>query len=272
LGCVFESGWKLLVARFNPDGSLEKTFSDGVNAGYGVYEGINDSSFTPDDIKAVAIDSSGRIFALGNCLAGNPAKNKIIVWAVKADGSTDNSFGSGGKISFRGASEAGSKDYGSDITIDSSGRILIAGYDENINGVMLAALWRLKTDGSPDPNFSDGKTSGFVLDSYPSYGPFTLGRSRGNSLVIDSADKIIVAGVSSSISESGLTVWRFNANGTPDQSFSSNGIKTFSGAVESGSIDIANKIKIDSAGRMVILGTSTPPDSKLKLTVVWRLK
>src|SRR5262249_50828470 len=133
---------------------------------------------------------------------------------------------------------------GSDVAIDSSGRIVVAGTTNNT-----FAVARYKPSGKLDPSFGDdGKvTVGF--------GPGCS--AEANALAIDGSGRIVIAG-SRSCPPTGVFVptfalARLKPGGRLDPTFGSNGKVTASPPVGNNE-DVAYAVAIDSAGRIVAAG------------------
>ena len=90
------------------------------------------------------------------------------------------------------------------------------------------------------------------------------------STAVDGDGKIVVTGGSMNAAANyDLVVWRYNADGTPDTSFGTNGVFIY----RDGSAPVANEIgygvAIDRSGRIVVTGGITGTGGDL---AVWRLK
>lgn len=104
------------VARYTADGGLDPTFGDGGRV-------VTDLSEGNASIKALAIDSSGRILAAGesNDAMGNPA---YALARYEPDGTLDATFGGGDGVATIATFANGGI---TDIALDASGRILVVG-------------------------------------------------------------------------------------------------------------------------------------------------
>ena len=101
-----------LVARYNTDGSLDTSFGAGGKVVTLFYAGY---------ASGMAIQSDGKIVVAGSGIIG--ARNFLIV-RYNTDGSLDNSFGTGGKVT---TPIGGGGDIKA-IAIHADGRIVAAGY------------------------------------------------------------------------------------------------------------------------------------------------
>lgn len=183
------------AASGDPDGSFD---GDGFAT-----IGTGDS----DEAEAVAIHD-GKIISVG--YAGSTG----LVARFESDGDPDPSFGGGD--GFTTLSVPGSLRL-DDVAALPNGKIVAAGgfYDgTKYNGVVI----RLKANGTPDNTFGGGDgmfTSDFGLSDGVDF--YDLARVAGG--------KIYVTGEAYPDNDScDMALWRFNANGSPDTSFSGDGM------------------------------------------------
>lgn len=124
----------MVVARYNTDGSLDTTF-DG--------DGIALPSFDQDGkgfATSLAIDANGRIIVAGSDAAFFYSGQLALV-RYNPDGTLDTTFDVDGKLVTSGVYMG---EEAQDITIDSAGRYVVAGFGNN-NGV----VYRFESDGTP---------------------------------------------------------------------------------------------------------------------------
>jgi uncharacterized delta-60 repeat protein/uncharacterized repeat protein (TIGR01451 family) len=123
-GKIVVAGWAtasdnttdFAIARYNMNGSLDSTFGTGGKATL--------HFSTNDTLKAVAIQSSGKIVAVGHTY-NQPQGKDFVVLRYLTNGTPDTSFGSGGIVL---TDFAGTHDEAYDLAIESSsGRIVVAG-------------------------------------------------------------------------------------------------------------------------------------------------
>ena len=158
----------ILLLKYKSDGTPDTNFG---TSGVVTYGGSGD-----DEAHSITIDSQGRI------LVGGYVHNSDYDMAVlryTAAGSLDTTFGTTGIVIYNG----GDMDYGYSITIDSQGRILVAGYSKNGSNNDMTVL-RYTAAGSPDTTFG---TSGVV----------TYNGSvddKAYSITTDSQTRILVGG------------------------------------------------------------------------------
>jgi len=201
--------YSLAVARFNPNGTVDRSFS---GDGKVVSDFVFGSWWT-----SVAVDSHDRIIG-----AGDAWTNGHICFGVvryRANGTFDSTFGNVATC-FNGGGDA------DDVTVDPRDRVLAAGegFASDVP-YRVFAVARYRTDGSLDPNFGgDGRVTTDVG-----------GTSQGatvRGLAIDPRGRIVAAG---DVEDRTFTLARYTATGALDQSFGTGGtLQTrFGGAVGS---------------------------------------
>ena len=136
-------------------------------------------------------------------------------------------------------------DVANGVALTASGQILLAGYTigATLNNDFL--LERYNSNGTLDTTFG---TDGTVKTD------ISTGDDFAENLVVDAAGRIILVGESTSPTSPTFTdiaLARYNADGTPDTSFATNGILTtdFHGLG-----DIGTDVTIDSQARIVAAG------------------
>lgn len=196
----------------------------------------------------VALQPDGKIVVVGKqerCPLGptEPCESEFLVERYEADGSLDNSFGSGGVVltSFAGATEAAA----SSVIVESGGKILVGG---EAGGKF--ALARYNNDGSLDNSFGggDGKAT--------AAGPNAGGTSESGTMVLLASGQIVLAGnanVPLGPSEWGepshMALARFNKDGTLDTTYGTNGIAI-------GPRGRIYGVAADGSGRVLVAGWS----------------
>jgi uncharacterized delta-60 repeat protein len=197
------------VTRYNVNGTLDTTFGNG-----GSVSGVSGRGY------AVTLQADGKILVAGR------SGDDFAVIRYTATGALDKSFGKNGVATIDIG--ARSVDDGRGMVVQSDGRIVVAGTTRSSSQtVAKLALVRLTTSGVLDTSFG---ARGKVVRS-PSGGslPQSAPDERALGIVLDpGTNKLVVAG-SLHYSTPGTAVFRFNANGTPDTSFSGDGELTLTG-------------------------------------------
>jgi uncharacterized delta-60 repeat protein len=212
------------LARYNPNGSLDPTFSgDGTQTtpwgGTGIANGV-------------AIQADGKIVAVG----GESASINFALARYNPNGSLDTSFSGDGKqeTDFGGYNEAKA------VALQGN-KIVAVGAGLVGFGTGDFATARYNPNGSLDTTFSgDGKqTTDFGGDDL------------ANDVAIQANGRIVTAGIATGgATGNDFALTRYNSNGTLDPSFSADGRKR----TNFGGDDLANGVAIQANGRIVAVG------------------
>jgi uncharacterized delta-60 repeat protein len=223
------------VARYNPDLTLDSSFGT---------SGLVTTDFTSgvDGANSIVVQPDGKIVVTGTA-SGNTSQ--VAVARYNPDGSLDSSFGTGGKVT----TLVGSGATATAVALLSDGRIVVQG-DAFSAGHQDVALVRYSANGSLDPSFG---TSGTVISD--------LGAASAFGLVVQADGKLVIAGSTASASSSNFDflVARYNANGSLDPSFGTNGQAT----ADFGGPDNAHGVALQADGKIVVAGTAFGVGSNL---------
>jgi uncharacterized delta-60 repeat protein len=249
----------MTVWRFNTDGSLDTTFN---GTGFVVHNSAAGGN-ADDAASALALDLHGRILVTGSSrnLAGNA---DMVIWRFNPDGSFDATFNGGGIVVNNSAAGGNADDAGNAITIDSQGRIVVAGTSRNIAGNIDMAIWRFNANGTIDTALNG---SGIVVHNAAAGGNAD---DAGNAVTTDAQGRIIVTGTS--INNAGnidMAIWRFNANGSLDSALNGSGIVVHNSAAGGNGDDAGKSVVLDPQGRIVVAGTSRNNAGNADM-VIWR--
>ncbi len=190
------------LVKLNADGTLDNSFGDN-----GIV--VHDVTGKFDRIKAIAVMSSGDILGAGAVWEETRVLTSSLV-RFNSDGSIDESFGTNGVISITPGPAAS---FFNDVEILPDGSILAAGVlDYNSQYDFMAA--RFNSDGTLDSQF--GEEGVFAtLDA-------DISRYL-SSMQAQSDGKLVLIGHEGTWPESDFSLLRLTPNGTPDNSFGSNG-------------------------------------------------
>src|SRR5688572_20208238 len=220
------------IVRLNQDGSLDNSFH---------FDGkvTRDIALADDEINAIAIQADGKIVVAG--YTDNGVDYDFLIARFNTDGSSDNSFGSGGIV----VTPIGSGDeFVNALVIQPDGRIVACGHTASATNYNFAIV-RYTNGGLLDNSFGTG---GKVTTSIGAYSDVA------RSLMLQSDGKLIAAGFSTDGSFMGdFALARYTSNGTLDASFSGDGIETFT--IGSGD-DLGYASALQSDGRILIAGHS----------------
>jgi uncharacterized delta-60 repeat protein len=199
--------------------------------------------------NAMTIDAQGRILVAGR--TGEVADVDMAVVRYLPNGSLDSSFSNDGVATF-GFPGAGSYDIANSVAIDSAGRIVLGGVVEAPGGNEDFAMIRIAPDGVRDAGFGPAGSNGYVTQ------PITPGQNDvAEAGAIDSQGRIVLGGWTRN-GDDDFAAARFTANGVPDTSFGTGGIKAIDFTPLGGDQDAANAMTIDGQDRIVLAGHSGP--------------
>jgi len=234
------------VVRYNPNGSLDRSFGSG---------GIVTTTF-PEGSYAfdVALQPDGKIIAAGTVFVdfnpGDISDTDFALARYNSDGSLDTTFGNGGTMM---TDFFGNEDDVFSVLIQPDGKIVAVGSANNPATYYDFAAARYLSNGTIDTTFGvAGKVS-------TDFGDQNFDRAR--SAALQSDGRIVAAGFA--ISQNGVVqnfaVARYTSNGILDTTFSGDG-KTqidFGNCCQS-----AMKVLLQSDGKIVIVGGSNGESSE----------
>ena len=198
------------VARYNPDGSLDRSFS-------GDGKVVTDFLDYYDSARDVAIQPDGKIVVAGFVTFGS-AGGDFGLARYHSNGALDTSFDQDGKVitDILG----GSDDDAAALVLQPDGKIVVAG-DSRTNQNTFDSrftLARYNSDGSLDTTFGhDGKVT---------TGPSFNGPRAAHAVALQSDGKIVAAGIAGTgfFVSTNFCLVRYNSDGSLDTSFDTDGI------------------------------------------------
>jgi len=226
---------KMLVVRFNADGTLDTAF--GTNGATTV------NPFGYSTATALSIAPDGKIVVAGYAVLGS---SDMVVFRVTSTGALDPTFGTGGvkTLDFRGG-----LDNAIGVQVLGDGKILVAGIgaQSSANANFDFAVARLNDDGSVDTGFGPFGHNGLALyDVGGAYdGATDLGFHGASPVLLGSSTR-------TGQSNSELSVLKLTAGGLPDAAFGTNGAAFVAGA---GSL-FAGRMAVLADGKVVVSSTS----------------
>jgi uncharacterized delta-60 repeat protein len=238
---------KLVVTRFNADGSPDSTFGSGgqVATQYG------GGSFPLSGANAVAIAPDGKIVVAGGASDGSGIQ-ELLVARFNTNGSPDNSFSGNGVFLDQLASN-GNPSYLNAVAVQSDGKVVVGGQASDSGGNSRFLVGRLTTSGGWDSSFDgDGRKVQ------------QIGKAAGlaewvSSLAIQPDGKIVAGGqAADSNSQVELLAARLTTGGGFDSSFSGNGILLDQLGLGSSPVSRANSVALQPDGKVLLGGDATP--------------
>ncbi|MGD9562114.1 MAG: PxKF domain-containing protein [Pyrinomonadaceae bacterium] len=225
------SNYDFALVRYNADGSLDTTFdTDG--------KVTTDILSSTDEARSVAIQPDGKIVVAGYSFNGSNYDFAVVRYI--ADGSLDTTFDTDGKVT---TAVLSSHDYAQSVAIQPDGRIVVAGRSQNGSNYDFAVVC-YNADGTLDTTFD---TDGKVTTPVGSFGDIAY------SVAIQPDGRIVVAGYSDNGSNEDFAVVRYNADGSLDTSFDTDGKVT---TPVGSSYDNAYSVAIQPDGKIVAAGYS----------------
>jgi uncharacterized delta-60 repeat protein len=238
------SNTNFYISRRNADGSGDPSFN-------GVSLVIMDLRGTNDTATSVKIQPDGKIVVGGVSERATSGSDFALV-RLNPDGQPDLTFDGDGKVFTPLGQGAGV----ADLAIQPDGKIVAAGTaavqdPPTSQSIETFATVRYNPNGSLDTTFD---TDAMVFTRFVSTGPFgSLPHNRVTSVALQSDGKIIVAGSAGSCCSpqppSQIAAIRFNADGSPDSSFGTDGKALVSGPP--GAMAGANDLAIQSDNKIV---------------------
>jgi uncharacterized delta-60 repeat protein/uncharacterized repeat protein (TIGR01451 family) len=192
------------LARYNPDGTLDRTFGSGGQV-------TTDFAGGPDEALDLTLQPDGKLVAVGLAFTGGEHPDFALA-RYNPDGTLDRGFGAGGKVT---TDLNGSDDVAFSVALQPDGKLVAAGF--TLAGNFDFALARYNPDGTLDPGFgAGGKVTADLA------GPGLSDEAR--SVVVQPDGRIVASGFLEAPS-AGLdfALARFNAEGTLDTSFGAGG-------------------------------------------------
>ncbi len=243
----------LALARYQTDGALDTTFSgDGVLT--------QDIGGGRDDMRAVAIDSNGRIAVAGTVENFSTGTSRdIALVRFDANGSVDSTFSGSGTVI---TDVAGEPQYGLDLAVDADDKLVVAGFgylEPFPTGSSEVLLLRYGTDGALDPTFSvDGvAATGFGVGSF----------DAGEAIAIQPNGALVVAGAAGE----DFAVDRYKSVGELDPAFSGDGhVTTPFSRQPFNRVALAWDVALGSDGTITAIGTFVNHSNDTNETVLAR--
>ena len=234
------------VARFNVDGSLDTSFNG---------DGMVTTSFSAgNDVgSGIAVQSDDKIVVVGTSDNGS-GTSEFAVARFNVDGSLDTSFNGDGMVT---TSFSAGNDVGSGIAVQSDDKIVVVGTSDNGSGTSEFAVARFNVDGSLDTSFNG---DGMVTAS------FLAGNDVGSGIAVQSDGKIVVVGTSDDLSTTWVVVAGFNIDGSPDNSFGTDGSVITKSSSLTGR-DMGSGIALQSDDKIVVVGSGDDLSGALEFVV-----
>jgi len=228
-----------LIARYNTNGYPDSSF--GAN-GYVII----DAGPFQDWLHDIKIKPDGKVVAAGYTFNGQ----HYVFAAVQynTDGTPDNTFSEDG-LALVDANVSNSQCLG--LALQQDGKILLAGFSNDVNEKPTFTVARLKLNGTADSSFG---ANGIVY-------PYSPGVSeRLEDIIVLPDGKIVAAGESviSSTYRSDFTLVKMNTDGSPDMSFGAAGLSQIN---LWNTLSIPRKMALQSDLKIIVAGYINSPNN-----------
>jgi uncharacterized delta-60 repeat protein len=225
------------MAKFlSSDGSLDTTWGSSGKK-------IQHLGTSTDRAQSLILDSNGKILMGGTC------NNDFCLARFDSNGNLDTTFNTTGKVI---QPMGPGIDYGIVLGIQSTGKILLAGYiiDSGDGNKYKFAVARFETSGNLDTTFASSGKFIYALTS-SSTQPIYL-----TSMVVQNDDKILLGGYCdmdpTPSTDNQFCMIRLDADGNFDNSFDGDGIRIFD--VPGSTYDAITSLAIQPDGKIIAGG------------------
>ena len=167
--------------------------------------------------------------------------------AFAADGDLDTTFGTGGiaTYDFDGAPSNTDNDQARDVAVQADGKIVMVGYAYVTSSNNALAIMRFNADGTVDTSFGN---NGRIINDY------AVGTEQFGGVVIQPDGKIVAVGTVES--RKTRIVVRYNADGTTDTAFGTNGIFTAPLAYGGNNVTVDDpRVLLQTDGKILAMGS-----------------
>jgi len=220
-------------------GSLDATFGSGGK----VTTPVGASS---DIAWSATLQPDGKILTVGRAqISANV--NSVAIVRYNSNGTLDTTFNTSG---LKTLTFGGIDDQGRGVGLQSNGRIILGAAVGVSGGGYDFGIARLNTDGSLDTTFGPAGSNGIVTLN------FGTRPSTPSALVIQSGDKILVAGTTTFGGQNRAAVARFNSDGSLDSGFGAGGMATLPGVIGWTASSLSSVI-VQADGKIVMGGSAT---------------
>lgn len=238
----------ILLLRLNANGSLDSSFGNGGKKLVALPGGAQALVFTLVRL------GDGKFLVSGSSSPDAVDRDPMVARFL-ANGTPDNTFGSGGFVVLPTTGDAQAMD----LAVQADGKLALGGYLQQSNGLspfLDFAVWRLHPNGEPDNGFGAG---GRAQTDFTGSHDFVF------NLVLQGDGKILVAGgANSPVNPNGaaepaghLALARYTSGGVLDSTFGTGGKSVFA-LTPAGEIGLATILSAD--GKLLVAGVAKRAD------------
>ena len=229
-GYTINFDYDFAVVRYLSNGVVDNTFGSSGEA-------VVDFDFTNDTGFSLVVQSDDKIVVVGATEDANPHVGML---RLTANGSLDNTFGIGGKVT----SSIGTVSVAREVLLQSDGRLIVIGYTTT-SGNTDFLLVRYSNNGIIDPTFG---SNGSVTS------PIGTSLDYAWDGALQSDGKIIVVGDSFNGANTDFVVARYLSTGQLDATFGNGGVKVNDFGNDE---DAFYGVAIQSDGKIIGAGSSS---------------
>lgn len=237
----------LHLLAFGPVAALaQQSGSLDLNFGSNGIASIDFPSNFDDRGQCVLVQPDGRILMAGGSYQANGVKFAIA--RLMTNGTLDNTFGTSGRATAQAGSPPNLDDIIYAMALQPDGKIVAAGRTFATGLGYRAVVLRFNANGTIDNTFG---TNGIRVDDI----------APGNEdcyygVAVQADGKIVAGGLAKSSSDFDVVVARYNANGTPDATYGTNGFAI----LDIGGVDNrGSAMVLQPDGKVVVAGTHGNP-------------
>jgi len=248
-GVVTNNGMLCAVVVLKADGTIDTAFGRSGRFLFGR------NSFATD----VAVRPDGRIVVVGTAEAdtGVPTGADIVVHRLRpdrrltaAESPLDQTFGTAGSVVVAYNFGDTRDEAATAVALQPDGKIVIAGTMDSAIGDYDAVVIRLNADGSRDNSFDGNALRRLALNFGGS------NNDRGLGVAVQPDGRIVLTADATLATGRAVAVARFGANGTPDASFGSGGVKRIDLAMSDDGLAHL-PVALDANGRILIAAATS---------------
>lgn len=197
-----------LVARLNPDGSVDTSFANGGK----LVATFGDAAA---QANGVALQPDGKIVAAGASGAVYGELHDIVLIRLDTNGAYDTTFGNGGKVRTHFPGETNTGSLATNVLLTPDGKIVATGqYKTEVIQRQFAAA-RYMPNGDLDPTFGNGGLVTTLLGAFSSYAQTSILQPDG---------KLVIGGYKDARHNNDFALARYNTDGSLDSTFGTGGI------------------------------------------------
>lgn len=235
-----DTTYDLVVWKYDATGALDTNFGENGTILYNSPVNALDGGF------ALVLDSLDNLYVTGYT-ENSDGNYDMLLMKYNSVGSLDSSFGNNGIVVNHNAAGGNGNDGAQGITLDNNNNIYISGVSENADTGMDIAIWKYKSDGSPDTSFGNNGVALFD------------GNSGGYDLAFDTAvnqegSLYVTGGVEDYQGDYNMVVLKLHANGRIDDSFGEGGIVIDRDWELTDNNNVGISLELDSHGNVYVGG------------------